>query len=117
MAKNISVKAALKDAGQVRNVWESIPDFKMGRISFDDFIALHDATDASENEYAKKDRELTSVKDDRDDKALQLADLVTRFRSGMRSAYGRDSSQYGQSGGTRIRDRKAPRPKAKAAAA
>ena len=115
MARIPSVKTTLKDANKVRTVWQSIPDFKMGSISFHDFVAIHDATDAFDKEYARKDVELTGIKGNRDDKARLLSDLVTRFRSGMRSTYGPDSAQYGQSGGTRARDRKAPKPKAKAA--
>ncbi|PYS43967.1 MAG: hypothetical protein DMG13_34615 [Acidobacteria bacterium] len=115
MTKGLSVSAALKDAGCVRTVWESIPSFKMGNVSLNDFITAYDATDAAEKEYAKKDVELTGVKDSRDDNARHLNDLVTRFRSGMRSVYGPDSAQYGQAGGTRARDRKPPRPRAKAA--
>jgi len=106
MTKALSVSATLKDAGCVRTVWESIPSFKMGNVSLNDFIT---------KEYAKKDVELTGVKDSRDDNARHLNDLVTRFRSGMRSVYGPDSAQYGQAGGTRARDRKPPRPRAKAA--
>ena len=112
MIKNPSVKATLKDAGSVRTVWESVPDFRMGNVSLDDFIAIHEATDASNKEYAKRDVELTGIKNARDDKAQELSELVTRFRSGMRSTFGPDSAQYGQAGGTRIRDRKAPKPKA-----
>ena len=76
----------------------------MGRIALDDFIAIHDAADGLDKQYAKQDVELTGVKGTRDDKLLQLSELVTRFRSGMRSVYGPDSAQYGQAGGTRARD-------------
>jgi len=48
---------------------------------------------------------------ERDDKARQLSEYITRFRSLMRAIYGPDSKEYGQAGGTRVRDRKAPKPK------
>src|SRR5262249_2358297 len=115
MAKNRSVNLTLTDAGSVRTVWEANPDFKMGSISLNDFITALDATTELDKEYAKKDVELTGVKAARDDKARYLTELVTRFRSGMRSMFGPDSAQYGQSGGTRARDRKPPRPRAKTA--
>jgi hypothetical protein len=89
----------------------------MGSVSLDDFIAIQDATDALDKECARKNVELTGVKSVRDDKARQLSGLVTRFRSGMRSIYGPDSAQYGQAGGTRSRDRRTARPRAKAASA
>ena len=117
MAKAPSVKATLKDATAVRTVWESNPDFKMGSVVLDDFIAIHDATDLSDKEYAKKRVGLTGMKGQRDDKARQLSEFITRFRSLMRAAYGADSTEYGQAGGTRIRDRKTPKPRATAASA
>jgi len=89
----------------------------MGSISLDDFIAIHDATAASDKDYAKKRIELTGAKGNRDDKAQQLSEFITRFRSLMRAMYGPDSTEYGQTGGTRIRDRKAPKPRVTAAPA
>jgi hypothetical protein len=117
MAKNAKVKEALSDAVDVKAVWEAIPDFKMGSISLTEFIAVRDEADSLDKEYSTKDVELTGVKNQRDDKARHLAELITRFRSGMRSTYGPDSSQYGQAGGTRNSARKAPTRKAKAASA
>src|SRR3990172_3209844 len=117
MAKAPSVKATLKDATAVRTVWESNPDFKMGSVVLDDFIAIHDATATSDKEYAKRRVELTGMKGKRDDKARQLSEFITRFRSLMRATYGADSTEYGQAGGTRIRDRKTPKPRATAASA
>jgi hypothetical protein len=107
MAKKIaSVKETLTSATAVRAVWEATPEFKIGGISLTDFIALHEVTSALATEYEKKDVELTGTKAGRDDKARELSHLVTRFRSGMRCAYGPDSAQYQQAGGTRDRDRK-----------
>ena len=117
MIKNPSVRLTLKDASSVRTVWESIPDFKMGSVTRDDFIAIHDETEAFTKEYAKKGVELKGIKGKRDDKAQQLSDLITRFRSGMRSIYGPDSPQYGQAGGTRSREHKAPKPRTTTASA
>jgi hypothetical protein len=59
MAGKPGVRATLKEAHSVRTVWTSIPDFKMGGVSLDDFIAIQDATDALDKEYARKDVELT----------------------------------------------------------
>jgi hypothetical protein len=117
MAKIANAKATLQDAGDVKAVWQLIPDFKMGTISLDDFTAVHDSADELQKEYAKKDVELTGVRGNRDDKVRQLAELITRFRSGIRSVYGPDSAVYEQAGGTRVSARKAPARKAKAAAA
>jgi hypothetical protein len=92
MAKIANAKATLQDAGDVKAVWQLIPDFKMGTISLDDFTAVHDSADELQKEYAKKDVELTGVRGNRDDKVRQLAELITRFRSGIRSVYGPGAS-------------------------
>ena len=117
MAKIANVKVTLTDAGDVKAVWEAIPDFKMGSISLNDFIAVHDDADVLQKEYAKKDIELTGVKGNRDDKVRQLGDLITRFRSTIRGVYGPDSAVYEQAGGTRTSSRKSPTRIGKAASA
>ena len=114
MAKIAKVKEALSDAVDVKAVWDAIPDFKMGSISLTDFIALRDETDILDKKYSTKDVELTGVKSLRDEKARLLSGLITRFRSGMRSCYGPDSSQYEQAGGTPSSARKSPTRKGKA---
>jgi hypothetical protein len=46
-AKKIaSVKETLMSATAVRAVWEATPEFKVGGISLNDFIALHEVTSA-----------------------------------------------------------------------
>ena len=82
MAKIAKVKLVLSDAVDVKAVWNAIPDFKMGGISLNDFIAVHDETDSLDKDYSTKDVELTGVKNKRDEKAQLLGELVTRFRSG-----------------------------------
>jgi hypothetical protein len=115
MAKVAKVKDTLKDAGAIKTLWQAIPDLKVGNITLDEFSALQDETSRLEKEYAAKDVELTGVKGHRDDKALELSGLITRFRSCIRGTYGSDSPQFQQAGGTRDRDRKTPRAKAKPA--
>ncbi len=109
MAKTTRVNETLKKASAVRNLWETIPKFTMGDVTLKDFVAAHDATDELAREYAKMDLELTGVKNNRDKNIRVLNDLVTRFRSGMRSIYGPDSAQYEQAGGTPTHARKAPK--------
>jgi len=108
MAKIIRVKPTLADALDVQSVWQAIPDFAMGDISLKQFVALHEATDSLAKESAQKSVELDGVKANRDDKVRQLSDLITRFRSGIRAAYGPDSALYEQAGGTRSSLRKSP---------
>jgi hypothetical protein len=117
MVKKPSVNAILKDASNARTVWEFHPDLKIGDITLDDFIAAHDATDASQKEYGKKRVELNGFKNRRDDNAVKLSDFTSRFRFMVRSVYGSDSAQYGQIGGVRTRDRKTPKSRATTAPA
>ncbi len=113
MAKTTKVKGTLSDAVSIRAVWATIPDYKMGSTSLNDFVALQEVTVNLDKEYATRDTELTGVKNNRDDSVRHLSALITRFRSGMRSAYGPDSPQYAQAGGTPNSARKAPTRKKK----
>ena len=108
MAIKTQVVNTLKEAHQVQTVWETIPDFSMGEIALKDFIAIQTGADELSKSYSAKDNELTGIRVNRDDKFKQLRDLVTRFRSGMRAAYGSDSEQYERAGGTRSSSRKRP---------
>jgi hypothetical protein len=116
MAKIANVKATFEGAGAVKAVWQTIPEFKLGTITLDDFMAVFADAEALQKEYATKDVELTGVRGKRDDIVRQLGELITRFRAGIRAAHGSDSPLYEQAGGTRASARKAPTRKAKAAA-
>ena len=117
MAKSTKVKATLLDARMVKAVWEAHPDFAMGGIQLNDFIAVYGEADSLDKVCAAKDVEATGLKANRTDKVRQLNELVTRFRSSIRGIYGPDSPQYEQAGGTRSSSRKAPKSKANAASA
>ena len=111
MAKSISPKATVTDGKIVQTVWTDIPAFKVGTIGAEDFNAVYAQAVALNEAYDAKDLELTGIKERRDDKLRQLNGLITRFRSGIRSAYGPDSPEYEQAGGTRTSNRKPPRRK------
>ncbi len=111
MAKSPSSNTVLKDAAVVQSLWQSIPGFKAGNTSFKDFQAALTEADSLAKDYARMDHELTGVRCNRDDKALELQDILVRFRSAVRAMYGADSTEYQQAGMTRTRDRKPPKPK------
>ena len=115
MARTIRPKETLARGKTVQTAWIGIPSFKMGTIGAKDFNALYDEATALNDRYEEKDFELTGIRENRDDKLQQLNELITRFRSGMRSTYGPDSPQYEQAGGTRTSNRKPPRRKQQAA--
>src|SRR5438876_6261440 len=113
MPQKVKIKAILRNALNIKTVWEANPDFKMGDVLLNDFTTIYDAAEGLAEEYSRKRVELTGVKNNRDDKARELNRLITRFRSGMRAYYGPDSAQYGQSGATRASARKSPKRKSK----
>jgi len=106
MAKTPKIKTTLAEALNVQSVWQTIPDLKMGTISLADFTAALAAADALAKQHAGNAVERAGLKANRDDKTLQLGELVSRFRSTVRGMYGPDSPLYQQSGGTRSSARK-----------
>jgi hypothetical protein len=113
MAKIASVRATLKEAGTVKTLWQTMPDFKMGTISLTDFNAAHDAAGRLQSEYAAKKLDLTGVRGNRDENVRALGELVTRFRSTVRGVHGPNSPVYEQAGGTPLSKRKSPKRKSK----
>ncbi len=115
MPKIPRTNTTLAEAHDVQSVWKTIPDFKMGDVTLNDFIAAMEAADGLTKQHATSGVERTGLKANRDDKLRYLTQLVTRFRSGMRSAYGPDSPLYEQAGGKRSSSRKPPKRSVEAA--
>jgi len=109
MAKNPNVKTTLEDALVVLSVWKTMPDFKIGDVSLNDFNGAINSTDILAKQHKNDRAQLAGLKANRDDKVRQLSEIVTRFRSGIRSHFGPDSPLYEQAGGTRSSSRKAPK--------
>jgi len=109
MAKTLRLKETLAEALDIQSVWQTIPDFKMGDVSLTDFNAAANAADSLTKQHANNAVERAGLRAHRDDKVRKLNELVTRFRSGIRAAYGPDSPLYQQSGGTRLSARKSPK--------
>ena len=105
MAQQVKIKAVLRDAQAIRTVWQANPDFVMGDIGLNAFLAaLADAERLAE-QYSRKRVELSGLRDRRDDRTKELNALVTRFRDGMRAHFGPQSVERKQSGsvGRRVR--------------
>jgi len=105
-AKNVS--DVLTDAARVVDVWTANPTFSMGTVTLESFKAIMAALQAADNAVESKRTELTGFMNVRDSKADELNDLVSRARSGVRAAFGPDSTEYEQVGGTRRSERKSP---------
>jgi len=116
MAKTVKIKQTLSEAHDVKAAWELAPDFKIGGLGLNDFVAVLNTADAFDKDHIKNSVTLTGLRANRDDKFRELSELITRFRSGIRGAYGPDSPMYEQAGGVRSSARKPRGRKAKAAA-
>ena len=109
MPKNPKMKETLAAALDVQSVWKTIPDFKMGDVSLNDFGTTVTATDTLAKQHVNNAVERAGLKAHRDEKVRELSELVTRFRSGIRATYGPNSAIYEQSGQTRSNARKSPK--------
>ena len=109
MAKNPRVKTTLSDALDVLSVWRTIPDFKVGDVTINDFTAAINLADTLAKQHKHNLVEIAGVKANRDDKVRKVSEVVTRFRSGIRATFGPDSPLYEQAGGIRSSSRKAPK--------
>jgi hypothetical protein len=109
MRKNPRAQETLKKAARAHSVWQTIPDFKMGSVSLNDFTATMKAAEGLAEQHAKNAVDGSGLKANRDDKVRELNDLVVRFLTGIHSSYGPDSPLYEQAGGTRPVMRKSPK--------
>jgi hypothetical protein len=96
-------------------VWDANPDLKLGDVGLNEFTSVYTAAKELDEDYAKKDVELSGALSKREEKARDLRALVVRFRKGILAHFGPDSPEYGQAGGTRESQRRSPTGKPKTA--
>jgi hypothetical protein len=80
----------------------------MGDVTLPKFTAACEQLRETNNAVESKKLELTGLINDREAQADSVRELVVRARSGFKSVYGPDSTQYEQAGGTRKSERKRP---------
>jgi hypothetical protein len=114
MGRQSSTKATLDLGRKVIHVWQENPGFTLSDLKLEDYVKFFAATETLDETYAQRETELEGLKNKRDDEMRKLQEVISRFRSGMRSYFGPDSPQYGQAGGTRISQKKSPTRKPKA---
>ena len=106
----MAVSDDLKDAERIVDVWDANPTLTVGigdkAITKDDVKTdIADITDMDAH-IAEVRTMLTGLIRQRRNRKKGLDDKVTRTRSGIRGAFGPDSPEYSQAGGTRTSERK-----------
>jgi hypothetical protein len=94
-------------------VWKDNPDLKLGELTRLQYSGKVSELETLDNKINEDDLELSPKKNTRDDTAREINGYNTRFRSLARGQFGRDSSEYEQTGGTRTSERKPPTRKKK----
>jgi hypothetical protein len=95
----------ITDTNRIVDTWTANPDFKMGTVTMETITAKRDALGQADEAVEATRTKLAGELNTRDDLALELIDLVTRFRAGLKAVYGANSTQYEQAGGTRKSER------------
>ena len=95
-----------QEGSNICKVWTDNADFKMGEVTLAKFTSACNGLSDSHNAVEAKKLELTALINEREAQANVVQELTVRARSGFKSVYGLDSTQYEQAGGTRKSDRK-----------
>ena len=121
MPRPSSTKEVLDLGRKVIHVWQENPAFTLSDLKLEDYVKFFNATETLDGTYSQRETELEGLKNKRDDEMRKLQEVISRFRSGMRSYFGPDSPQFGQAGGTRNSQRKSrtrkPKPQPEKSAA
>lgn len=122
MATVLNADTVLLDLDDCLAVWKDHPEIKLGKsaekqIALADAQALRGSLDTCNKAVTDAERELTGLRNSRDDTAKSSNDVVTRFRSAVKGLMGPDSTEYEKVGGTRSSEiKRSPRkPKTDAA--
>ena len=106
MANKVNPPKAYADGEKILKVWKDNPDFKMGDVTLTKYTAAVGNLGKTIGDIDDKEDELKTLTNSRDDQARILCEWNTRARSGIRSVFGLDSTEYEKAGGTRKSDRK-----------
>jgi hypothetical protein len=95
----------LAEAGKIVDTWIANPGLKLGDMDLATFTKARDDLATTHTTLESKRTELSGMVDVLHDQTHAVHELVVRARSGFHAAYGADSVQYGQVGGTRTSER------------
>jgi hypothetical protein len=95
------VQRVVKSSAKIKQAWSKRPTFSMGELKLAAFNAAHADVVEIERLIAVKRHELRALLISCASKARVLQNLNTRSLSAFRAAYGPDSVEYDEAGGTR----------------
>ena len=111
MATKVSTDKVITEANDILTVWKDNPTVQLGDLTLAQYTAKIENLDQQDKAIAAEDLKLSKQRNTRDDAALAINSLNSRFRSVVRGQFGPDSSEYEQVGGTRSSERKPNRRK------
>ncbi len=89
-----SVEDLVAEATKIADVWKANTSFSLGSVTLDSFKATMSAVQTANVTVEGKRTGLSGLITERDSKARELSELVSRALSGVRATFGRDSMQY-----------------------
>ena len=110
MARTKTIDSIIAEALQIKRVFADNKGFTVGDITEAQLQADIDELLVKRDKASNLRTELTAAINDANGTAKALNQKTVRARSGIGAAFGLNSSQYEQAGGTREEDRK-PRTK------
>lgn len=106
MPKGKSLDELITAAERILRVWDANPTFTLGTITKASFTAMLAELRDLRGQTEETRRQLTSLVNTTNDKAISVNDATSRALSGIRAVFGPDSTQYEEAGGTRTSERK-----------
>ncbi len=107
MSRKISPTDTIEQAGVVLEAWKNIdPTLQFGGMAV---TALESELSEARTLYMQihsLETQLIGMRNQRDTLNLSIWDKLKRVRTGVKSLYGDDSSEYEMVGGTRMSERK-----------
>lgn len=108
MAKTKTIDSIIADAQQVKRVFEKKQGFTVGEITAESLQADIDDLAAKRDKASDLRTQLTAAVNDAGNAAKALTQKTTRARRGIGAAFGLNSSEIEEAGGTRTQDRARP---------
>lgn len=117
MGKKLYPTDTLTQAQTILALWERInPSLTFHNLSVESLSANLVKADGLKAKILRLQHQLVEMRNERDSACIEIWQQVKKARSGIKSVYGDDSTEYQLAGGTRLRDRKRPRRKVASAA-